>query len=69
MTNAELETFVEDWARQAARHSLAGDTLRLQQNENYHRRMMVAHVDNELQREALALVRRSVFQQEVDRAA
>lgn len=69
MNSRELEKFVEDWARAAARHSLAGDTLRLQQNENYHRRMMSAHVDNDLQREALALVRRAVFQREVDRAA
>jgi hypothetical protein len=69
VTNAELETFVTDWARRAARYSLAGDVERLQQNENYYRRVMLAHVGNELQREALAVVRRSVFQQEVDRAA
>lgn len=69
MSNEQIEEFVTEWARQAARHSLAGDTLRLQQNENYYRRVMLAHVESQEQREELALLRRSMFQQEVDRAA
>lgn len=69
MTNQELETFVEGWAREAARHSLSGDQLQLQQNENYFRRVMVAHVGDPMQRESLALLRRALFQRAVEEAA
>lgn len=61
MTGPELEIFAQDWARQAAQHAATGNALRLQQNENYWRRMMLAHVADPQQRQALAILRRSLF--------
>jgi len=69
LSNEELERFVKDWAEKAAQASVAGDTLRLQQNENYFRRVMIAHVESPEQREALSILRRALFQQAIDRAA
>jgi hypothetical protein len=69
MTSHELETFTEEWAAEAARHSLAGDTLRLQQNENYWRRILLAHVAVPEQRQALAVLRRGLFVKATGEAA
>lgn len=69
MSPMELETFVTEWAKEAARHSVAGNTLRLQQNENYFRRVLLAHVPEQPAREALALLRRATFQRYVEEAA
>jgi hypothetical protein len=69
MTSHELETFTQEWAEAAARHSLAGDTLRLQQNENYWRRILLAHVAVGAQRNALAVLRRALFVKATGEAA
>jgi hypothetical protein len=69
MNPNELETFTLDWARQAAEHGRNGNQLRLQQNENYWRRMMLAHVPEQGRREALALVRRAEYQRCIEEAA
>lgn len=69
MTNRDLETFVTEWAEKAAAYVLQGEKVRLKQNENYWRRMLVAHVENQDQRAALELLRAGLIQQAIDRAA
>jgi len=62
MSGAELERFVQEWAKEAARHGASGDVLRLQQNENYWRRVMLAHVEDPAQRQSLTVLRRALVQ-------
>lgn len=67
MNSQELEKFTMEWAAQAAKYSRDGDMARLQQNENYWRRVLLAHVADPLQRGALSLARRALVAEHLER--
>lgn len=62
----ELKRFTEQWAAEAAEHAMRGDAVRMQQNENYWRRILLAHVTDPQQRMALSVLRRALVQQKLD---
>lgn len=62
MNIEEMRNWTVRWAHEAARHSAKGDQLRVQQNENYFRRMVVAHVPGKDERDELTNLRREAFQ-------
>lgn len=67
MSTSDLEQFMNDWAAEAAKHSRAGNDLRLQQNENYWRRVLLAHVADPEQRLALGIARRALVAEHLAR--